>query len=122
MMFFFLPLMAVVMKLLYPLSGRYYAEHLLFLVHYHAFFYIVSTIWRLAWWGTGLAGRGEGAANLLTVVFAVYLPVYLFRAMHRVYGQGFWATLVKYLLLGVAYFSALGATILALLAYTALTL
>jgi hypothetical protein len=122
MMFIFLPLMAVVMKLLYPLSGRYYAEHLLFLVHYHAFFYIVSTIWRLAWWGTELAGRGETAANLLTVVITVYLPVYLFRAMRKVYEQGFWATVFKYVLLGVAYFSALAATFVALLAYTALSL
>ena len=42
--------------------------------------------------------------------------------MRRVYGQGIWATLFKYLLLGVAYFSALTATLLVLVAYTALTL
>ncbi len=122
MMFLFLPLMAVVMKLLYPLSGRYYAEHLLFLVHYHAFFYILATLLTLAWWSTDLAFVGEMPARLFTAVVSVYLPVYLFRAMRRVYGQGFGVTLAKYVLLGAAYFSALAATFLVLLAYTALTL
>ncbi|MEJ2521367.1 MAG: DUF4286 family protein [Gammaproteobacteria bacterium] len=122
MMFVFLPLMAVVMKLLYPLSGRYYAEHLLFLVHYHAFFYILATLLTLAWWSTDLSFVGELPARLFTAVVSVYLPVYLFRAMRRVYGQSFAVTMTKYLLLGAAYFSALTATFLVLLAYTALTL
>lgn len=122
MMFFFLPLMALVMKVLYPLSGRYYAEHLLFLVHYHAFFYIASTFVTLAWWSTDLPFVPDLPANLLTAAMAIYLPVYLFRAMRRVYGQGFLATLAKYVLLGVAYFSALTATLITVVVYTALTL
>ena len=40
MMFIFLPLIAVVMFVLYLGSGRYYVEHLLFFVHFHAFFFL----------------------------------------------------------------------------------
>jgi len=122
MMFLFLPLMALVMKGLYPLSGRYYAEHLLFLVHYHAFFYFASTLITLGWVASDLPAIGETPANVVTAVLSIYLPVYLFRAMRRVYGQGFWGTLFKYALLGVAYFSALTATFVILVTYTALTL
>jgi len=122
MMFIFLPLMALVMKGLYPLSGRYYAEHLLFLVHYHAFFYLASTLITLGWWASDFPAIGEVPASVVTAVLSIYLPVYLFRAMRRVYEQGFWGTLFKYALLGVAYFSALAATFVILVAYTALTL
>jgi hypothetical protein len=39
-----LPLMAFVLKALYPLSKRYYVEHLLFFVHFHAFFFLMLTL------------------------------------------------------------------------------
>ena len=39
-MFVFLPLLALVMKLLYWRPKRYYVEHLLFLVHNHAFVFL----------------------------------------------------------------------------------
>jgi hypothetical protein len=40
MMFIFLPLIACVMYVLYLGSGRYYVEHLLFFVHFHAYFFL----------------------------------------------------------------------------------
>jgi hypothetical protein len=58
MMFLFLPLMGVVMKLAYPLSGRYYAEHLLFLVHYHSFFFLLNIMLIVARWGAELVAPG----------------------------------------------------------------
>ena len=43
-MFVFLPLLALVMKLLYWRPKRFYVEHLLFLVHNHAFVFLALTI------------------------------------------------------------------------------
>lgn len=122
MMFLFLPLMALVMKLGYPLSGRYYAEHLLFLVHYHSFFFLLNTVVTVLRWGAELAAPGRLPLTMLSVAAFIYLPVYLFRAMRLVYGQGFWATSFKYILLGLAYLLALLATFLGLVLYTAMTL
>lgn len=122
MMFFFMPVMALLMKLAYPLSGRYYAEHLLFLVHYHSFFYLSNTLLVSAWWVVDFSPAGSTPAKLLTAAIWIYLPVYLFRAMRRVYGQGFLATAFKYVLLATAYFVCLVLTFLGLIAYTALTL
>ena len=54
MMFIFLPLIAAVMFVLYLGSGRYYVEHLLFFVHFHAFFFLggaaVLLLERLSTW------------------------------------------------------------------------
>jgi len=122
MMFLFLPLMGVVMKLAYPLSGRYYAEHLLFLVHYHSFFFLLNIMLIVARWGAELVAPGALPLGVLTGAVFIYIPVYLFRAMRVVYGQGFWATSFKYIVLGLAYLTALLTTFLGLVLYTAVTL
>jgi hypothetical protein len=128
MMFIFLPLIAAVMYLLYLGSGRYYVEHLLFVVHFHAFFFLAGLAILLLQIGarlagdTGLSGVLTAAENALIVAVVIYLPVYLYRAMRRVYGQGRVVTLAKYFSLGVAYVVFLSLTAVGLLFYTALTL
>jgi hypothetical protein len=128
MMLIFLPLIAAVMYLLYLGSGRYYVEHLLFVVHFHAFFFLAGLAILLLQIGarlagdTGLSGVLTAAENALIVAVVIYLPVYLYRAMRRVYGQGRVVTLAKYFSLGVAYVVFLSLTAVGLLFYTALTL
>jgi Protein of unknown function (DUF3667) len=128
MMFVFLPLIAAVIYVLYLGSGRYYVEHLLFVVHYHAFFFlgglVILLVERLATWTKDTtAGTAFGAiGGLLISVFAFYVPYYLYRAMRRVYGQGRIVTLIKYSILGVAYLFCMVITGLGLLFYTALSL
>jgi hypothetical protein len=128
MMFIFLPLIAGVMYVLYLGSGRYYVEHLLFFVHYHAFFFLggltVVLLDRTAALvdGTAVASGLRFLEGLTTFVLVLYLPYYLYRAMRRVYGQGRFVTLVKYSLLGIGYLVFMVLTGVGLLAYTALTL
>ena len=128
MMFIFLPLIGLVLYGLYLGSGRYYVEHLLFVVHYHAFFFLggiaVLLLERLA---TATEGSGPGkffsaAGDLAIAAFVLYAPYYLYRAMRRVYGQGRIVTLAKYAALGVAYLVSMALTAVGLLAYTALTM
>ncbi len=127
MMFIFLPLIAAVMWVLYLRSGRYYVEHLLFVVHFHAFFFLVGIVALLldllaALLSGRAAGGIEALQGLLGATLVFYVPWYLLRAMRRVYGQSWWKTLPKYALLGLAYLMSLVLTGLGLLAYTALTL
>ncbi len=128
MMFVFLPLIAAVIYVLYLGSGRYYVEHLLFVVHYHAFFFlgglVILLVERLATWTKDTsAGAAFGAVGgVLIFLFSAYVPYYLYRAMRRVYGQGRIVTLIKYSILGVAYMFCMVITGLALLFYTALSL
>lgn len=127
MMFLFLPLIALVMVILYLGSGRYYVEHLLFFVHYHAFFFLVGiavlVLDRAGAATTGGVSRLFSAVeDVLLFVLLFYVPVYLFLAMRRVYGQGRIWTATKYSVLVVAYLFCLALTGVGLLFYTALTL
>jgi len=127
MMFIFLPLIAAVMSVLYLRSGRYYVEHLLFVVHFHAFFFlagiVVLLLEQLSDFAGGAIGTGMTAAQAaLGTVLSFYVPWYLLKAMRRVYAQSWWKTLPKFGLLGLAYFVSLVLTGIGLLFYTALTL
>ena len=116
-----LPLMALVLKVLYPLSRRYFVEHLLFFIHFHAFFFLVLTL-QVLYAGVGhWIGFPEWLVVLPIVAASFYIPVYLYKAMRLVYGQGHLLTLLKYVSLVTAYafgamLTMLGAMLVALLA------
>lgn len=122
MLFVCVPIIAALMWPLYAFSRRKYVEHLTFLFHTHAFFFVFLT---LVLFARGLRDLVPVLGMpLLLVLFAgwIYVPVYVFVAMRRVYKQGRLLTTAKYLLLGPIYFFCLGATFLAGLALTAVTL
>jgi hypothetical protein len=97
-----LPIMAFVLKALYPLSRRYYVEHLLFFVHFHAFMFLILTLQILVGRINSALPTPEAIGILVIVAASFYVPVYLFVAMRRVYGQGRLLTSVKYLVLTVS--------------------
>lgn len=120
-MFLFLPVLAAVLKLLYPLSRRYYVEHLLFIVHYQSFVFLALTLQvasaRLLDW----VGVLTWISVLSGIAIGIYIPVYLHRAMRRVYRQGFAATFLKFIALSFAYFFAFVAMLLITLVVAALS-
>ncbi|MGB5626276.1 MAG: hypothetical protein WBM61_11120, partial [Woeseiaceae bacterium] len=115
-----LPLMALVLKIFYPLSRRYFVEHLLFVIHYHAFFFLILILQILFARFAALI-HIPGLGQLLAVAATFYIPVYLYMAMRRVYGQGRILTFIKYVGLVIAYtlgamLTMLGAVLFALVA------
>lgn len=118
-LFFFLPLIALALKLLYPLSGKYYVEHLLFVLHFHAFAFLILSLDLVTASLLELAGLPTWP---ITTLVSVYMPVYLYRSMRRVYQQGTLATLLKYVLILAFYFFSLLMTLAVTTALTALTL
>jgi hypothetical protein len=103
-LFILLPLFAGVLKLLYIRRGRYYAEHFIFLLHTHAFVFLLFTmllvlvmVGLFRWW--------------VVPVLAVWLLAYTYLALRRVYGQGWLKTLVKWWILGWTYFWILGVAV-----------
>ncbi|MGK7311472.1 MAG: DUF3667 domain-containing protein [Candidatus Longimicrobiales bacterium M2_2A_002] len=95
LMFILLPVFAGVLKLLYIRNGRYYAEHFIFLLHAHSFVFILATIMLLlqSWGGAWLEG-----------ILGLWILVYIYLAMKKVYGQGWLITFAKYWTLGWMYF------------------
>lgn len=99
MMFAMLPVFALLLKLLYLRSGRFYVEHFVFALHFHAFAFLLSTL---------LIGVEQvpGAADvpLIPIAAVGWIYLYLFLAMRKVYGQGFLRTGAKYVALLFSYF------------------
>jgi hypothetical protein len=122
MMFLFIPIVAAGMKVLYPLARRKYVEHLLFFLHFHAFFFLLATLGWLALFLGSLTPVLDTPVALISIAGWIYVPIYLFFAMRHVYAQGRLATAFKYVLLGAGYFFALILTLLGIVIYTALSL
>lgn len=83
LMFVLLPVFALLVQALHPRSGRLYAEHVVFSLHYHA---VVFLIFPLEAMVASLLPAGGTAADVLGAALFVYLLVYLAAALHRVYG------------------------------------
>ena len=92
---------------MYPLSKRYYVEHLLFVVHYHAFVFLILTLQVLGTRLGSLLRVPDSLNNVIGFAMAMYVPVYLYKALRRVYEQGRFFTIVKFLILTFAYFAGL---------------
>jgi hypothetical protein len=117
-----LPIMAFVLKALYPLSRRYYVEHLLFFVHFHAFLFLILTLQFLIGRMNATLPTPKAVGILLIVAASFYVPVYLFVAMRRVYGQGRLLTSLKYVALTVSYLAGITVTMLGAVIITAFSI
>jgi hypothetical protein len=99
-MFLFLPLLALAMKPLYLRPPRHYIEHLLFFLHDHAFLFVVLGVSTLV----GMITSSRLVVGPIDTALTIYVPIYFYLALRRVYGQGRWLTLSKLAALGVVYF------------------
>jgi hypothetical protein len=106
-LFVLLPIMALVLKILYPLSKRYYVEHLLFVVHYHAFVFLILSLQVLFTRLGSLLRMPETPIDVTVLAVSLYVPIYLYKALRRVYGQGRFFSVLKFWLLALAYFAGL---------------
>jgi Protein of unknown function (DUF3667)/Domain of unknown function (DUF4286) len=107
MMFVFLPLVALLLKLFYIRSKRYYMEHLIFTLHNHAFIYTAMICILLSGMLSAHFSWLATPTRYFNDVVGWYMVVYIFLAMLFYYRQSFIKTLVKFLLLGFIYWLAL---------------
>ncbi len=116
-MFVFLPLLALAMKPLYWRPKRYYVEHLLFLIHNHAFVFLALAVMALLNRIDVLRDR----LGLLEFAVWVYIVWYLYRGMRNVYQQRRGLTSAKYFAVGFFYFCAALTVLLLTALFSALT-
>lgn len=114
MMLCCIPLFAFILKILYIRRGRYYVEHLVYSLHIHTFLYVAVIITALAVMG---ANRTLPIlSGWINLVMAIAILVQIFLSIRRVYRQGWFMTLVKFLFGGFVYLVvlvlAVGATAL----------
>jgi hypothetical protein len=114
MMLCCIPLFAFILKILYIRQRRYYVEHLVYSLHIHTFLYVAVIITALLVMG---ANRTlpilSGWINLVMVI-AIFVQIFL--SIRRVYRQGWFMSLLKFLFGGFVYLVvlvlAVGATAL----------
>lgn len=91
-----LPLFAFVFKLFHRKKSPYLVEHLVFLLHVHAFLFFEISVLALI----GLAGFYHFP---LLIVAAGISAIYILSAMKRVYGQSWALTILKFGFLSLVY-------------------
>lgn len=92
MMFFLVPLFALLLKALYLRSRKLYVEHLVYALHLHSFFFLLA--------GLDVAVNDTRLLSALSIAFIIYG----FVALRRFYGQSLPKTFFKGFLLVFGYF------------------
>lgn len=114
--FLLLPLFALFLYLLFRKSGRFYLMHFIFSVHLHAFIFVLLTIMTILIDYIFPSSVFLSQWSFLITIFL--LLIYLYLALRKVYGQRWFTTLFKLILLSIMYiissmiiFSSVGALI-----------
>lgn len=95
-LFFALPILALMINAIYIRSGRLYVEHLVFVLHNHAFYFFTLTLSEVF--------RSEAALNIAVMICIVYSVL----ALKNYYGQKWMKTTTKGCLLGCGYIMLVG--------------
>lgn len=90
--FFLLPIFALILKLLYVRRDFYYSEHLVFSINYYNFFFLGAT-------AILLVNQIPVINDWLVAICVIWIIIYLPIAMKRFYKQSKRKTIFKFLLL-----------------------
>lgn len=113
MLFFLLPVFALLLKLLYIRRKQfYYVDHAILSLHYF------SLIFLLLIFSQYILDNIFGT-SIFTSLAVLWIFLYLLLAMKKLYGQSWKKTIVKYFLLGFLFTITVVFTLLANLAFTA---
>lgn len=107
-MFVFLPLVALLLKLFYIRRKQLYMEHLIFTLHCHALFFMAMLLGVLVISLATHLGWPTGIKDWTGAAIKWYLAVYLFLALRNFYQQSWLKTFVKFCLLFIGYFTLVG--------------
>ena len=101
-LFFLLPIFALILKLLYIRRDFFYSEHLVFSIYYYNFFYLAGSSYMLV--------NFVPALGWVATLIALSIFAYLLVAMKKMYGQSWRKTTLKYFILLFIFFfcAALG--------------
>jgi hypothetical protein len=87
-LFYLMPFMALVLKLLYVRRDYYYSEHLVLTIYYYNFFYLAGCLMMLF--------NLVPPIDFMSTIIGMWIYFYLLFAMKRMYGQGWGKTILKF--------------------------
>ncbi|CAM1340148.1 DUF3667 domain-containing protein [Tenacibaculum amylolyticum] len=111
-LFIFLPIFTLALKFLYIRRRYTYVEHLIFVFHTQTVFFLLLTIFLIA---SIILNPSTDYIGIFTLLFLLYL----FIAMKKFYGQGFFKTMIKYIMINSVYMflAIIGALLVGLSAF-----
>src|SRR5437764_8506895 len=112
MMLCCIPLFAFVLKILYLRRHILYIDHLIYALHIHTFFYIGIMLIALATVGLNRAAPGPIAGWVIALLWIAFV-VQIFLSIRRVYRQGWFISVFKFLFGGFVYFVVLAVALAA---------
>jgi hypothetical protein len=121
-MFIFLPLIAFLHMLLYWRPRHRYAEHLLFFVHVHAYFFSAMALVVLLRNASHAWPSVEGTTGIVNPILVWSLPLYSVVAIKRVFKGSWFGTLLKAFALFAVYMVVLAITVVGVFLYAVLQL
>ena len=110
MMFACIPLFACVLKILYIRRRIFYIDHLVYALHIHTFAYVGVVLIVLATIGLNRAVPGPAAGWIIALLWIAFL-VQVFLSIRRVYRQGWFISIFKFLFGGFVYLIVLVAAL-----------
>ena len=90
------PCLAILMKLIYFRRNLYYVEHIIFLFHNHVFLFVLLSILHLC-------SFFYSAIHDSLYIFLLLFVIYTYLSMLKYYGQSWWKTLLKLMLVSLSY-------------------
>ena len=99
MMLFTLPIFALMLKLFYMRRNQYYITHLIHALHLHSFAYVIYGFAFVA----AMYWLPEGGGFWVILISFILVSTHSYLSFLKVYGQGWFKTLVKYNLIGFLY-------------------
>jgi Protein of unknown function (DUF3667) len=121
-MFIFLPLVACLNMLLYWRPRYRYAEHVVFFVHLHAFYFSVAILGLAAINAPYAWPKLDGAADVLETVLGWVVSIYTVMAVRRVFAKSWAAALLKSFALSIVYMAVFAVTVAGAVVYAFLQL
>ncbi len=97
MMFFLLPLFALLLKFLYLRRKKLLIEHLIFMMHFHAFYFLIFSIFAL------MLYFSVSENEVLFIIGFLILLLYSYKSFRNVYQQNRFKTVLKLFLFGLIY-------------------
>ena len=92
--------LAGLFKILYYRKKIHYVSHLVLLMNIHSFLFLFVTLSILVY---RQFPDSESVDGMLAICLSVFLPLYFFICLRKYYGQGFFKTLIKFLISGMTY-------------------
>jgi hypothetical protein len=112
MMLCCIPLFAIVLKILYMRRHIFYIDHLIYALHIHTFAYVGIMLIVLATIGLNRVASAPLAGRIIALFWIAFV-IQIFLSIRRVYRQGWFISIFKFLFGGFVYLVVLGVALAA---------